>query len=149
MNEQARSGTANLTLVEPDCIHEPFNGAVDIGIIKDNIGGLAAQFEGEGFPTASRCLLNVPSDRGRACEGDLIHIRIDQRGPCAAVPCDDIHHTRGHAGLAAQIGKEHGGHRRIFRGLEHNCIAHRQGGGDFPSEHEQRKIPRDNLPANA
>ena len=64
MNEQARPGAADLTLVEPDRIHEPFDGAVDIGVIKDNIGRFSAQFEGEGFATAGRCLLNLPPDRG-------------------------------------------------------------------------------------
>jgi hypothetical protein len=78
----------------------------------------------------------------------LSTVRIHQCGACAAVPSYDIHHTRRHAGLAANIGEDHGSHRRKFGGLEDNRIAHRQGGCDFPSEHEKREIPRDNLPAD-
>jgi hypothetical protein len=38
---------------------------------------------------------------------------------------------------------------RVFSRFQNDCVAHRQGGRDFPGEHQQREIPRDDLPAHA
>ncbi len=49
LDQQARSSTADLALVEPDRIDEAFDGAVDIGIVEHDVGGFTAKFERECF----------------------------------------------------------------------------------------------------
>ena len=39
--------------------------------------------------------------------------------------------------------------RRVRRGLDDDGVAHRQRGRDLPGEHEQRKVPRNDLPDRA
>ena len=45
LDQQARSGAAYLSLIEPNRVNQPFDRAVDVGIVEYNVGGFAAQFE--------------------------------------------------------------------------------------------------------
>ena len=45
LDQQSAACTAHLPLVEPDRVNQTFDRAVDIGVIKDDIGGFAAQFQ--------------------------------------------------------------------------------------------------------
>ena len=47
------------SLIEPDAVHQAFDGAVEIGIFKNDEGRLAAQFERKPLVTV----------RGRAADG--------------------------------------------------------------------------------
>jgi hypothetical protein len=47
--KKSRPGAADLPLVEPDGIDEAFDRAVDIGVVEDDVGGLAAQLERQGL----------------------------------------------------------------------------------------------------
>ena len=38
LHQKARPGAAHLALIEPDRIDQPFDGAVNIGVIKHDIG---------------------------------------------------------------------------------------------------------------
>jgi len=59
--------------------------------------------------------------------------------------------TGGRIGAALDIPREQldGGERRCFGGFENAAIARRQPGRQLPRGHEQRIIPRDDLPAHA
>jgi hypothetical protein len=48
--KKSRPGAADLPLVEPDRIDQPFDGAVDIGVVENDVGGLAAQLERQALP---------------------------------------------------------------------------------------------------
>jgi hypothetical protein len=50
LDEEAGAGAADLALVEPDRVDEAFDGAVEVGVVEDDVGGFAAEFEGEGLP---------------------------------------------------------------------------------------------------
>src|SRR5207302_2939780 len=41
------------------------------------------------------------------------------------------------------------GERRRLRGLQHHGVPGGEGGRDLPREHEQREVPRDDLPRDA
>ena len=45
LHQQPRTGAADLSLIEPDAIDEPFDSAVEIGVIEDYKRRLAAQLE--------------------------------------------------------------------------------------------------------
>jgi hypothetical protein len=49
LHEQSRTGAAHLSLVEPDCIDNAFDRAIEIGVIEDNERRLAAEFQRQGF----------------------------------------------------------------------------------------------------
>ncbi|SRR5258707_14519008 len=58
---------------------------------------------------------------------------------------DDIHNTGRQADLLYDLSKLQGAQRGIASWLEHNGIAHGQGRGDFPGQHEQWEVPGNNL----
>ena len=45
VNQQAGAGAADLALVEPDGIHQALHSGVEIGVVKDNEGRFAAEFQ--------------------------------------------------------------------------------------------------------
>src|SRR4029077_4019298 len=51
LHQQARSGTAHLSLVEPDSVYQAFHRAVEIGIVEHDERRLAAQLEREPLVT--------------------------------------------------------------------------------------------------
>ena len=55
----------------------------------------------------------------------------------------------GRPDLDADRGEGERGQRREFRRLQHHRIAGRERRRDLPGEHQQREIPRDDLPAHA
>ena len=72
-------------------------------------------------------------------------MRIHKCCPGFTVTCDNVHDTRRNARLGANLGKDHRRERGVFRRFQHHRVAHRQGRGNFPGQHEQREIPRDDL----
>mmetsp|Transcript_22535 Transcript_22535/g.36541 ORF Transcript_22535/g.36541 Transcript_22535/m.36541 type:complete len:378 (+) Transcript_22535:9097-10230(+) len=149
MNQEARACAANLTLIEPDGIDETFNGAVQIGVVKDDVGGFATQLQRQGFAGACGGFANATTDGGGAGEGHLVHVCVHDHLAHFAIAGHDVHHTFGHARLSADIGKQKGGERCVFCGLQDDGVAHGQRGGDFPGQHEQGEVPRDDLAADA
>jgi hypothetical protein len=45
LHQQARTGAADLPLVEPDSVDQAFNGAVEIGVVENDEGRFAAELE--------------------------------------------------------------------------------------------------------
>ncbi len=78
LHEQARAGAADLALVEPDAIDEAFDGGVDVGVVKDDEGRFAAEFEREFFGGVGGGLADDAAYFGRAGEGDLVDV-VDAR----------------------------------------------------------------------
>ena len=127
----------------------PSTAAVDICVIENNVGGFAAELQGEGFARSSGGFADDSADLGGASEGNFIDLRCDEGRARFTVACDDVHDTSGHASLVADFGKDHRGERREFGGFEDDGVAHRQGGRDFPCEHQEREVPWDDLTADA
>ena len=69
--------------------------------------------------------------------------------PVRAVAGDDVDDARRQAGLDADFGEGERGERREFGGLQHHRIAAGERRRDLPGEHQQRKVPRDDLTADA
>src|SRR5207253_9387151 len=86
----------------------------------------------------------------RAREGDLIHVRVlhDQLAG-RAIAGQDVDDSGRQADLLAYLGEGERGDRREFRGLQDDRVAGRERGGDLPGEHEEREVPRDDLPGDA
>ena len=91
------------------------------------------------FPTSVdpvNAILSMPSVR-------------DERGAGLARPGDDVDDPVGQTGVLEDLRQVQGGERRRFGGLEDDGIAAGERGRDFPRRHEQRKIPWDDLAADA
>jgi hypothetical protein len=72
LHQQAGARAADLPLVEPDRIDQPLDRAVDIGVVEDDVGGLAAQLERQRLARAGRGLADAAAHLGGAGEGDLV-----------------------------------------------------------------------------
>ena len=70
---------------------------------------------------------------------------LDQRLARRSVAGHDVHHTRWQFDLAANFGKGQRGQRRELRGLKNNRVSGGQRRRDLPRQHQQRKIPRNDL----
>jgi len=64
LHEQARTGAADLPLVEPDSVDQAFDGAVEIGVFEDDERRFAAEFEGEPLVAGCGCAADGASDFG-------------------------------------------------------------------------------------
>ena len=60
-----------------------------------------------------------------------------------------VHHTVGDSGLGDQPGQPQRGQRGLLGGLEHHGVPGRQRRGQLPRGHQQREVPRDDLPDHA
>ena len=93
---------------------------------------------------------NRASDFGRTGERDLVHVRmLDQRLAGRAVAGDDVDHAGGQARFLANFREGQRRQRREFRGLQHDGVSGRQCRRNLPRQHQQRKIPRNDLPDDA
>jgi hypothetical protein len=87
LHEEARAGAADLALIEPDGIDEAFDGAVQIGVVEDDVGRLAAEFERQALAGAGGGGADDLADFGRAGEGDLVDAGVvDDGGAGVALP---------------------------------------------------------------
>src|SRR5690606_39297765 len=93
---------ADLALVEEDAVDDALDGLVDGGVVEDDVGALAAQFEGDLLAGARDGARDLLADGGGAGEGHLVHVGVrDQGGSGAAVAGDDVDDAPGQPGLAA------------------------------------------------
>src|SRR5258707_9505998 len=66
-----------------------------------------------------------------------------------AVAGDDIHYARRQTNFGAQLGERQRRQRSVLRGLQHYGVSGRQRWSNFPGQHQQWKIPGNNLSDNA
>src|SRR2546429_8080290 len=72
-----------------------------------------------------------------------------QRFAGRSIAGDDVHDPGGEADLLADVRKCERRQGSKFRGLQHHRIPRGERGGNLPRQHEQRKIPRDDLTYDA
>ena len=150
LHDQARAGAADLALVEPDGVDDAFDRAVEIGVVEDDERRLAAELQRQLFAGAGGRLADDAADLGRAGEGDLVDVRmLDDQRAGRAVAGDDVDDAGRQPRLHAELGEGERGQRREFRRLQHHRVSGRERRRDLPGQHQQRKIPRDDLPADA
>jgi len=86
------------------------------------------------------------SDFTRAGEGDLVDVGMfHERFAGRAVAGDNVHYAGRQAHFVTDLREGESGERRKLGGLQDHCVAGGQGRSDFPGQHEQRKIPGDDL----
>ncbi len=112
LDEQPATGAADLALVEEDAVDDALDGLVERCVVKDDVGGLAAEFERQRLVTAGQRPADGLADHGRAREGDFVDVGMaDEREPDLAGPGDDVDDAGGQVRLAAHVGEEERGQR--------------------------------------
>ncbi len=87
-----------------------------------------------------------PSSRG-ARERDLLHVRmLHQDLARGSVAGDDVEHARRQPSLRGDPGKAQRRERRELGGLQDDGVSRGERRRDFPGDHQEREVPRDDLP---
>ena len=150
LHQQARSSAADLTLVEPDRVDEPFDCAIQIGVIKNDVGGFPTQLQGERLAGSGCRLPDFATHFRRSGKGNLIDVWVsNDHFTNRSVTRHDIHDALWQSGLAADIGKKQRCERRVLGWFQNNRVSHRDRRRDLPCQHQQREVPRNDLTAHA
>ena len=146
VHQQSRPGTTDVPLIEVDAVHDALDRLVDGGILEDDVGGLAAEFECELLARAGHRALDRLADRGRARERDLVDILVrDERRAGCACTGNDVHDAGRKVSLLYHFGQQKRRQWGRLGRLEHYGVARRKCGRDLPRSHQQREVPRDHL----
>ena len=145
------AGDAALAVVEEDRV----GGARDriiVGVVEDDVGALAAQFQGQLLQVAgSRSRDDQLADLGGTGEGHLVDIIVRGQGRAGglAEAGHHVHHALGHACLSDQFREPQRGQRCLLGRLEDHAVTGGQRRAELPGGHQQREVPRDDLPDHA
>lgn len=151
LDQQPRAGAAALTVVEEDTKVGPRDGVVNVGILEDNVGGLATQLKGNLLEVAlGSGLEDGTADSGGTGEGNLVNVHVAGDGGTSDTTetGDDVDHTRGETSLLDELTGVQTGERGLLGGLEDDGVTGSNGGGDLPRPHEEGEVPGDNLTAD-
>lgn len=151
LNQDTGTSAAALTVVVEDTEVGPGDSVVNVGIIEDNVGGLATQLEGHLFEvTLGGGLEDSTTNKGGASEGDLVDVHVVRDGGTGHTTetGDDVNHTGGDASLLDQLGSIETGQRSLLGSLEDNSVTGSDGRTDLPGPHQQGEVPGDDLSAD-
>jgi hypothetical protein len=77
LDVDAGTGAAALAVVEEEAKGGPANGVVEVGVVKDNVGRLATELEGDLLEVgAGGSLEDGPAGEGGAGESDLFDLHV-------------------------------------------------------------------------
>jgi hypothetical protein len=153
--EAARRARAHLALVEREhrealerlvaevvaCCHH---------VAEEDVGALAAEFERDGDQVLRRVLHDQPARGGLAGERDLGDaIAGGQRlARLESEAVDDVQHAGGQQ-VTDQTHQVQDRRRRLLGGFEDDRVSCRQRRRELPRRHQDREVPRDDLPDHA
>jgi hypothetical protein len=119
-------------------------GRLDVGVVEDDGGGLAAEFQGAAGDPLAADRGDPPSGRGRPGEGDLVDPRVaDEQLGDLAVGGDHVDHAGRQADRLGRLREEVPLARRLRRVLEDHGAPGQQRGRDLVADQPDRRVPRD------
>ena len=132
MEERAQCGT----------VHRQFH----IGVIQDDVGRFAAQFQSDFFDRGRRHFHDLPAHFGAPRQSHLVHIgmRAEDLPKRCARPGNHVDHPRRNSRRLCGLGDNERRQRCYRCGLQHDRVSHGYGRGDLPEGHARREIPGDN-----
>ena len=150
VHEDAAAGAAYLALVEQDAQLDAVQHHVPLGVGEDDVGGLAAQLQRGRDKALGRCASDIAAHFGGTGEGQLADLRVveDVLTRLRAAARDHVEHAGRDDALGELRQLEHRKRGR-GRGLEHRAVAGGQHGGQLPSRHKEREVPRHDLTDDA
>ncbi len=135
--------SANLTGVQETSPHRSLSGSFQIGILADDEGILAPEFQVEVLDFLGSLAHDLLPDLGAAGEGDHAHVGMGNQvfAHLLARTRDDVEHAWGE--MLEEASKPKADPGGIGSGFDHHGIASGQGGGELPGEEQQRVVPGD------
>ena len=139
MNQRARAGDAGLPGRREDAGDHTFDGFVEISVIENNVGGLAAQFQRDVLDPARGGLIDVFAGFVAAGESDFVDAGMRQQwfAHFVAEACDDVDDAGREAGFFEELPKRERRYGRIFRRFPHHRATGGQRGRKFPRGQHQ------------
>lgn len=147
LHEDTRCGTANLALITHDAGVSPLDSLCELTVIEHQSGGFATRLESDILQGTSCLLHDLTAGDGGASEGHLVNIwMLDDGGPgILAIAIEEVDHAGRKTSFLDQVGKVENTQRSLLGGLQYDRVSARQCRSQFPADHHQRVIPRNNL----
>ena len=149
LNEQSRAGAAALTLIEEQTELGPGDSRVEVRVGEDDVRAFAAEFKRQPLQRSGR--INHDFLRGFVVAGerDLVHTWMPHdRGAGRSEAGHNVDDTIGNTRLLSEFRQTQTAQRRLLSGLHDDRAASGKSRSPLPSSHQQRKIPRNDLPGD-
>ena len=151
LDKDTSTSTAALAVVVVDTEVDPVDGLLDVGILEDDVGGLATKLEGDLLEVGrGSSLHDLSADDGGTSEGDLVnvHVRRESGTGSLAVTRDKVEDTSGETSLLDELSEDESRERSLLSSLHDNSVTGGQSRSDLPCQHEKGEVPGDNLTAD-
>ena len=146
--QDAATSGADFTLIDEHAEKGSVDGGFKICVGEENIRRLAAEFEGNALHGICGLLHDNLSDRSTAGESNLVYVRMlhQRRTAGLAEAGDNVDHSGRQANISQPVRHFQRRKRSLLGRLQHAGTARSQRGSKLPGGHQQRIIPRNNLP---
>ena len=127
------------------------DGVFHVAVGEDDVRTLAAQLVGAALERLGGVALDQLGRIDVAGEGDLVDVGVDDHRVAGrlAHAVDDVDDAGGEAGLLGEGRDAEGGQRGLLGGLHDDRVAAGERRPPLPRKHEEREVPRDDLPDDA
>ncbi|MNP08250.1 hypothetical protein D3C76_1003100 [compost metagenome] len=141
---QTVGADAGLAVVAVLRDQRPLDSGVQVGVIEDDEGCIAAQFQRHLLDVLGALDHQPAADFGGAGEGQLAHERVTGQlaADFAGTAGDHAEHAFRNAGALGQLGQGQGRVRRLRGRLEYHGAAGGQGRTGLAGDHRRREVPR-------
>ena len=139
LDVDTRSSTAALAVVKEDAKVDPADGILNVRIVEDDVGALAAQLQGNLLQVRAGCRLHdLPANNGRAGEGDLVDVHVGGDGSASglAEAAENVDHTWRETGFLDEFGGVESAEWSLLSRLQDDGVATGDGGANLPGPHE-------------
>src|SRR2546430_5528905 len=147
LRQQSGTGTTHLPLIEPDRVDDTLDHAVEVRVIVHDEGTLAPELETKLLAGPRGRAPNGASDLRGTGKRDLVDVSmIDNQLTGIAITGKNIQNSRWQPDVGGKLGEQQGREGGELCRLDHDRASGGQCRSNLPREHEQRKVPRDDLP---
>lgn len=143
LDEDAGTGAAVLAGVVQEGHRGGGRGGLQVGVGEDDVGALAAEFEGDRLEERRALGRHPPAHGGRPGEHDLGDARVsDERvARDRTVSGEHLEQALGKVRLQGELGQAQRGQRGRLGGLEEDRVARREGRYRAPGRDRHREVP--------
>src|SRR5215813_883753 len=150
LNDNAAGRRAALSRGAKSPPEHAVNGQVEVGILQNNDGVLAAHLQRARLKAARRCLTNHASNFAGAGKGNGPNVGAfyDRRSRFRSEACYHIHNAFGQPGIHQGLDQVKSGEWRVFSRLDNTGIAANQSGKQLPGRNGHGEVPWADHPAD-
>lgn len=131
LDQQARTSGAGLSAVLDNRVDQKRKCLVEIGVFKDDLRRLAAEFHGRGFVVLGSELGDNGSRLRRTGEGNVVNVRVlgESGTGLGAVSSDQVQGTRGEPDFLGELADAEEGLAGVLSRFRNDCVAGGKGTG--------------------